>query len=86
MPSRPLNHADRQIPLADGTPSRRPSSQVIGQLIREVPGTISLGQGVVRYGPPAAGLDAVPATTVTAPGRAGLATSRIVMGLSKRYY
>jgi len=35
-----------------------PIVQVIGDLIRQVPGTISLGQGVVHYGPPAAALDA----------------------------
>jgi len=34
-----------------------PIVAVIGDLIREVPGTISLGQGVVHYGPPAAALD-----------------------------
>jgi aspartate/methionine/tyrosine aminotransferase len=36
-----------------------PIVQVIGDLIRSVPGTISLGQGVVHYGPPEAALDAV---------------------------
>src|SRR4051812_47503355 len=36
-----------------------PIVQVVGDLIRGVPGTISLGQGVVHYGPPAAALDAV---------------------------
>jgi aspartate/methionine/tyrosine aminotransferase len=36
-----------------------PIIAVIGDLIREVPGTISLGQGVVHYGPPRAALDAV---------------------------
>ena len=36
-----------------------PIVPVIGALIREVPGTISLGQGVVHYGPPQAALDAV---------------------------
>jgi len=36
-----------------------PIVQVVGDLIREVPGTISLGQGVVHYGPPPAALDAV---------------------------
>ncbi|MBI3492863.1 MAG: aminotransferase class I/II-fold pyridoxal phosphate-dependent enzyme [Acidobacteria bacterium] len=35
-----------------------PIIQVIGQIIRQVPGTISLGQGVVHYGPPQAALDA----------------------------
>jgi len=36
-----------------------PIVPVIGGLIRQVPGTISLGQGVVHYGPPTAALDAV---------------------------
>ena len=36
-----------------------PIVPVIGALIRQVPGTISLGQGVVHYGPPPAALDAV---------------------------
>ena len=33
-----------------------PIVSVIGGLIREVPGTISLGQGVVHYGPPDAAM------------------------------
>ena len=33
-----------------------PIVAVIGDLIRQVPGTISLGQGVVHYGPPRAAL------------------------------
>ena len=36
-----------------------PIVPVIGGIIRQVPGTISLGQGVVHYGPPQAALDAV---------------------------
>ena len=36
-----------------------PIVPVIGGLIRQVPGTISLGQGVVHYGPPQAAIDAV---------------------------
>ena len=36
-----------------------PIIAVIGGLIRQSPGTISLGQGVVHYGPPQAALDAV---------------------------
>src|ERR1700681_3351195 len=36
-----------------------PIVAVIGDLIRQVPGTISLGQGIVHYGPPVAALDAV---------------------------
>jgi aspartate/methionine/tyrosine aminotransferase len=35
-----------------------PIVQVLGELIRQVPGTISLGQGVVHYGPPPAALEA----------------------------
>jgi aspartate/methionine/tyrosine aminotransferase len=35
-----------------------PIIQVIGQIIRQAPGTISLGQGVVHYGPPQLALDA----------------------------
>ena len=36
-----------------------PIVPVIGGIIRQVPGTISLGQGVVHYGPPHAAIDAV---------------------------
>ena len=36
-----------------------PIVQVIGDIIRQVPGTISLGQGVVHYGPPEAAIEAV---------------------------
>jgi aspartate/methionine/tyrosine aminotransferase len=36
-----------------------PIIPVVGAVIRETPGTISLGQGVVHYGPPPAALDAV---------------------------
>ena len=35
-----------------------PIVPVIGDIIRQVPGTISLGQGVVHYGPPLVALDA----------------------------
>ena len=38
---------------------RAPIVPVIGAIIREAPGTISLGQGVVHYGPPQAAIDAV---------------------------
>src|SRR5262245_29380729 len=34
-----------------------PIVQVIGDMIRQSPGTISLGQGVVHYGPPPAAID-----------------------------
>src|SRR5262249_13020129 len=36
-----------------------PIVPIVGALIREVPGTISLGQGVVHYGPPPAAIDAI---------------------------
>lgn len=36
-----------------------PIIPIVGRLIRETPGTISLGQGVVHYGPPPAVLDVV---------------------------
>ncbi len=42
-----------------------PIVPVIGDLIRQSPGTISLGQGVVHYGPPAAALDALRAALET---------------------
>jgi aspartate/methionine/tyrosine aminotransferase len=35
-----------------------PIVPIVGDIIRQVPGTISLGQGVVHYGPPQAALDA----------------------------
>src|SRR3954465_4396604 len=36
-----------------------PVIAVLGDIIRQVPGTISLGQGVVHYGPPQAAIDPV---------------------------
>src|SRR4051812_36989820 len=36
-----------------------PVIAVIGGMIRATPGTISLGQGVVHYGPPPQALDAI---------------------------
>jgi len=36
-----------------------PIIPIVGEWIRQTPGTISLGQGVVHYGPPRAALDAV---------------------------
>src|SRR5262245_51984518 len=38
-----------------------PIVQVMGDLIRQTPGAISLGQGVVHYGPPPSALDAIAA-------------------------
>ncbi len=36
-----------------------PIIPVVGELIRQHPGTISLGQGVVHYGPPQQAIDAI---------------------------
>src|SRR5471032_3369827 len=36
-----------------------PIIAVVGEIIRQVPGTISLGQGIVHYGPPEAAIAAV---------------------------
>lgn len=49
--------AERAITRMDAVQS--PIIPVIGAMIRETPGTISLGQGVVHYGPPQAAVDAV---------------------------
>ncbi len=38
---------------------QRPIIPVVGELIRQHPGTISLGQGVVHYGPPPAAIEGV---------------------------
>ena len=37
-----------------------PIIPILGEWIRQTPGTISLGQGMVAYGPPAEALDAIP--------------------------
>jgi aspartate/methionine/tyrosine aminotransferase len=37
-----------------------PIIPIVGDLIRQTPGTISLGQGVVYYGPPREAVDAIP--------------------------
>lgn len=47
----------RSVTRMDGVQS--PIIPVVGAMIRETPGTISLGQGVVHYGPPQAAVDAV---------------------------
>ena len=49
--------AGRALTRMDAVQS--PIIPVIGAMIRETPGTISLGQGVVHYGPPQAAVDAV---------------------------
>jgi aspartate/methionine/tyrosine aminotransferase len=50
----PLPHASRRILQVD-----LPIIPTIAQMVREHPGTISLGQGVVNYGPPAQALAAI---------------------------
>ena len=50
--TRTLNSSSRMDAI------QAPIIAVVGDIIRQVPGTISLGQGVVHYGPPEAALDA----------------------------
>lgn len=50
----PLPHASRRILQVD-----LPIIPTIAQMVREHPGTISLGQGVVNYGPPPQALAAI---------------------------
>jgi len=45
-----------------------PIIPVIGAMIRQAPGTISLGQGVVHYGPPQAAVDAIREALASADG------------------
>ena len=45
-----------------------PIIPVIGAMIRQTPGTISLGQGVVHYGPPQAAVDAIREALASADG------------------
>ena len=57
-------------PRAPAFPSRMdgvqaPIVSVIGEMIRQSPDTISLGQGIVRYGPPPAAMQAVKAALAT---------------------
>lgn len=52
-----------------------PIIPVIGGMIRETPGTISLGQGVVHYGPPDAAIEAL--QQVFAAGPADVITGRL---------
>jgi aspartate/methionine/tyrosine aminotransferase len=52
-----MQEALRALTRMDAVQS--PIVPVIGDLIRQTPGTISLGQGVVHYGPPRQVLDAV---------------------------
>ena len=49
----------RSVTRMDGV--QAPIIPVVGDIIRQVPGTISLGQGVVHYGPPPAAVEAVQA-------------------------
>lgn len=56
-----LRHATRMDPV------QAPIVPVIGDMIRRVPGTISLGQGVVHYGPPEPAITAARAAAGEAP-------------------
>ena len=47
----------RSVTRMDGV--QAPIIPVVGDIIRQVPGTISLGQGIVHYGPPPAAVEAV---------------------------
>jgi aspartate/methionine/tyrosine aminotransferase len=50
---------DSQTAISRMDAVQAPIIPIVGRLIRETPGTISLGQGVVHYGPPAVAVDAV---------------------------
>src|SRR5579872_6850719 len=54
-----LKMINTKVPVSRMDAVQAPIVPVIGAMIRDVPGTISLGQGVVHYGPPQAALDAV---------------------------
>src|SRR4029453_10041632 len=56
LPPHPDGIAARRITRMDAI--QAPIVPVIGDLIRQVPGTISLGQGVVHYGPPREAIEA----------------------------
>jgi aspartate/methionine/tyrosine aminotransferase len=51
--------ADAASPMTRMEAVQAPIVAVVGEWIRQTPGTISLGQGVVHYAPPAEALDAV---------------------------
>lgn len=51
-----MNTSSRRMLAVDA-----PIIPTIGALVRDNPGTISLGQGVVNYGPPQSAIDAIPA-------------------------
>src|SRR5262245_10465068 len=53
----PSAHAASPVTRMDRV--QAPIVAVVGDWIRQTPGTISLGQGVVHYGPPTEALDAV---------------------------
>jgi aspartate/methionine/tyrosine aminotransferase len=51
--------ATRSVPMTRMDQVQSPIIPVVGGWIRETPGTISLGQGIVHYGPPREAIDAV---------------------------
>src|SRR5262245_40257188 len=54
-----VERADWRRPITRMDGIQAPIVAVIGDFIRQVPGTISLGQGIVHYGPPQEAIDAV---------------------------
>ena len=52
-----MQNSVRSVTRMDGV--QAPIIPVVGEIIRQVPGTISLGQGIVHYGPPPEAADAV---------------------------
>ncbi|MGA8752618.1 aminotransferase class I/II-fold pyridoxal phosphate-dependent enzyme, partial [Candidatus Deferrimicrobium sp.] len=57
----------RLAPSARAAGVQLPIIPIVAGWIAETPGTISLGQGVVHYGPPAAALAAIPEFLATVP-------------------
>jgi aspartate/methionine/tyrosine aminotransferase len=58
---------DRIVPSIRAAGVQLPIIPIVAGWIAETPGTISLGQGVVHYGPPAAALAAIPEFLATVP-------------------
>ncbi len=52
-----MQNSVRSATRMDGV--QAPIIPVVGDIIRQVPGTISLGQGIVHYGPPPEAAEAV---------------------------
>ncbi len=61
MTTQPSSHPQRTPTPARIAAVQAPVIPIVARWTRETPGTISLGQGIVSYGPPQASLDAVKA-------------------------